>query len=74
MSSSFVSFLPTYAKGSRDSARRRSVLMASFQAGFYRADPHLTVPKNGTVLGGGLLGASKSKKPRETGKNDRLIP
>ena len=28
-----------------------AVLITSFQAGFYRADPHLTVPKNGTVLG-----------------------
>ena len=28
-----------------------AVLITSFQAGFYRVDPHLTVPKNGTVLG-----------------------
>ena len=28
-----------------------AVLITSFQAGFYRADPHLTVPWDGTVLG-----------------------
>ena len=28
-----------------------AVLMTSFQAGFYRADHHLTVPWDGTVLG-----------------------
>lgn len=28
-----------------------AVLMTSFQAGFYRSDPHLTVPWDGTVLG-----------------------
>ena len=28
-----------------------AVLITSFQAGFYRVDPHLTVPWDGTVLG-----------------------
>ena len=28
-----------------------AVLITSFEAGFYRADPHLTVPWDGTVLG-----------------------
>jgi len=28
-----------------------AVLITSFQAGFYRADHHLTVPWDGTVLG-----------------------
>ena len=41
-----------------------AVLMTSFQAGFYRADHHLTVPWDGTFLGvfGPFLGLQNPKK------------
>ena len=76
MSSSFVSFLPTYAKGSRDSARRRCRFDGLLSSGILSLRSSFESTMGWNVFGDFLafLDIKIQKKLREIGKNDRLIP